>query len=41
MDLMFTSEHRALRSSVRQFLERSCPEPEVRRVMDTAAGARG
>ncbi len=38
MDLTFTSEHRALRSSVRQFLERSCPEPEVRRVMDTAAG---
>jgi len=38
MTLVFTEEHDALRSSVRAFLEDRSPEPEVRRLAETAEG---
>jgi alkylation response protein AidB-like acyl-CoA dehydrogenase len=38
MDLIFGAEHEELRKAVRRFLEHRSPEPEVRRLMETAAG---
>jgi alkylation response protein AidB-like acyl-CoA dehydrogenase len=38
MDLIFSAEHEELRTAIRSFLERRSPEPEVRRLMETAAG---
>lgn len=38
MTLVFTEEHKALRSSVRAFLEDRSPESEVRRLAETAEG---
>jgi alkylation response protein AidB-like acyl-CoA dehydrogenase len=38
MDLIFGAEHEELRATVRRFLERRSPEPEVRRLMETTAG---
>lgn len=38
MTLVFTEEHAALRDSVRAFLEDKSPEPEVRRLAETAEG---
>ncbi|HMD91518.1 MAG TPA: acyl-CoA dehydrogenase family protein [Trebonia sp.] len=38
MDLIFGAEHEELRTAVRRFLEHRSPEPEVRRLMETATG---
>jgi alkylation response protein AidB-like acyl-CoA dehydrogenase len=38
MDLILGAEHEELRATVRRFLERRSPEPEVRRLMETTAG---